>query len=214
MSTTHVIRRGECMLLVARRYGILDYRQVYEHPANAELRRKRPNPSVLYPGDTVVIPEPRPSRMPLYTGLPRAFTVDATSARYLRVELRDDLGAPLASKPYLLLFGPRVVEGETDGNGLLVQRVPLSASRAELECEDQWWELELGTLRPMKDVPDDGVAGAEARLINLGYALEPTGRMTLELRSALRAFQHRAGLAVTGRLDAETSRQLEVLHGS
>lgn len=214
MSTTHVIRRGECMLLVARRYGILDYRLVYEHPANAELRRKRPNPSVLYPGDTVVIPEPRPSRMPLYTGLPRPFTLDATSARYLRLELRDDEGAPLAGKPYLLLFGPRVVEGETDGGGLLVQRVPLSASRAELECEGQWWELELGALRPMKDVPDDGVAGAEARLINLGYALEPTGRMTLELRSALRAFQHRAGLAVTGRLDAETSRQLEASHGS
>lgn len=214
MSTTHVIRRGECMLLVARRYGILDYRQVYEHPANAELRRKRPNPSVLYPGDTVVIPEPRPSQMPLYTGLPRPLTLDATSARYLRLELRDDEGAPLAGKPYLLLFGPRMVEGETDGNGLLVQRVPLSASRAELECEDQWWELELGALLPMQDVPDDGVAGAEARLINLGYALEPTGRMTLELRSALRAFQHRTGLAVTGRLDAETSRQLEVLHGS
>ncbi|NTX06002.1 peptidoglycan-binding protein [Myxococcus sp. CA051A] len=213
MSTTHVIRRGECMLLVARRYGILDYRQVYEHPANAELRRKRPNPSVLYPGDTVFIPEPRPSLMPLCEGLPRSLTVNA-SARYLRLELRDDVGAPLASRPYLLLFGPRVVEGETDGNGLLVQRVPLSASRAELECEDQWWELELGTLRPMHDVPDDGVAGAEARLINLGYALAPTGRMTLELRSALRAFQHRNGLAVTGRLDAETSTRLEALHGS
>ncbi|MCP3136405.1 peptidoglycan-binding domain-containing protein [Pyxidicoccus xibeiensis] len=51
-------------------------------------------------------------------------------------------------------------------------------------------------------------------IINLGHALEPTGKMTLELRSAIRAFQHRSGLEVTGRLDVATLQKLEALHGS
>ncbi|TQF08631.1 peptidoglycan-binding protein, partial [Myxococcus llanfairpwllgwyngyllgogerychwyrndrobwllllantysiliogogogochensis] len=116
--------------------------------------------------------------------------------------------------PYLLTFEQEVIEGSTDDEGFLEAKVPFTVSQVELECEGLSWEVALGTLRPMRDTPDHGVSGAESRLINLGYALEPTGKMTLELRSAIRAFQHRCGLEVTGHLDVETLRRLEELHGS
>ncbi|MBZ4419189.1 peptidoglycan-binding protein [Myxococcus sp. RHSTA-1-4] len=215
MPTTHVVKQGECFLLIARRHGFADFKRLYEHPDNAELRQKRPNPNVLYPGDTVVIPDKgTPKQKPnLVTGRSHTFTVKAPG-RYLRFALTDAEGAPLSGRSYLLTFEQEVIEGNTDDAGCLEEMVPFSVSQVELECEGQCWELELGTLRPMKDTPDDGVSGAEARLINLGYVLEPTGRMTLELRSAIRAFQHQSGLEVTGRLDAETLRKLEELHGS
>lgn len=215
MPTTHVVRQGECFLLIARCHGFADFQRVYEHPDNAELRRKRPNPNVLFPGDSVVIPDRgSPKQKPnLSTGRSHPFTLKVPG-RYLRVALRDAQGAPLSGRPYLLTFGPEVIEGSTDDAGFLEAKVPFSVSQVTLECEGHSWELALGALRPMKDTPDDGVSGAEARLMNLGYALEPTGKMTLELRSAIRAFQHQCGLEVTGRLDAETLQKLEELHGS
>jgi hypothetical protein len=215
MPTTHVVKQGECLLLIARRYGISDYKRLYEHPDNSELHQKRPNPNVLYPGDTVTIPEVASTKTKpeLATGRAHRFTLKV-GARYLRLALKDAEGEPLSGRPYLLTFGQEVLEGSTDGEGFLEVKVPFTVSQVELECEGQCWELELGALRPMKDTPDDGVSGAEARLVNLGYALEPTGKMTLELRSAIRAFQHRSGLEVTGRLDAKTLQKLEELHGS
>jgi hypothetical protein len=215
MPTTHVVKQGECLLLIARRYGVSDFQRVYAHPDNAALREKRPNPHVLYPGDTVVIPDLGPAKQKpgIVTGQSHRFTLKV-GARYLRLALKDAAGEPLAGRPYLLTFAQEVLEGTTDGEGILETKVPFTVSQVELECEGQCWEVELGALRPMKHTPDDGVSGAEARLVNLGYALEPTGKMTLELRSAIRAFQHRSGLAVTGRLDAETLEKLEALHGS
>jgi len=215
MPTTHVVKPGECLLLIARRYGVADFKRLYEHPDNAELRDKRPNPNVLYPGDTVVLPEVSPVRTTpaLSTGRAHRFTLKV-GARYLRLALKDAQGAPLCGRPYLLTFAQEALEGSTDGEGFLEAKVPFTVSQVALECEGQSWELALGTLRPMKDTPDDGVSGAEARLINLGYALEPTGKMTLELRSAIRAFQHRNGLEVSGRLEANTLQKLEELHGS
>ncbi|MCP3136401.1 peptidoglycan-binding protein [Pyxidicoccus xibeiensis] len=215
MSTTHVVKQGECLLLIARRYGFADFKRLYEHPDNAALREKRPNPNVLYPGDIVVIPDMSSAKTQpnVSTGRAHRFTVKA-GARYLRLALKDAEGAPLCGRPYLLTFEQEVIEGSTDDEGFLETRVPFTVSHVELECEGLSWELALGTLRPMKDTPDDGVSGAESRLINLGYSLEPTGKMTLELRSAIRAFQHRSGLEVTGRLDVATLQKLEALHGS
>lgn len=211
----HIVRHGECLLLISRRYGFADLKRIYEHPDNAELREKRPNPNVLYPGDTVIIPDlgPAKARPNVSTGRAHRFTLKA-AGRYLRLALKDAEGTPLSGRPYLLKLEQEVIEGSTDAEGFLEAKVPFTLSQVELECEGQSWELSLGSLHPMKDTLDGGVSGAEARLINLGYALEPTGKMTLELRSAIRAFQHRNGLEVTGRLDAETLETLEALHGS
>ncbi|NTX09116.1 peptidoglycan-binding protein [Myxococcus sp. CA040A] len=215
MPTTHVVTQGECLLLIARRHGFADFKRLYEHPDNAELREKRPNPNVLYPGDTVVIPEvSAPKNKPnVSTGRAHRFTLKV-GERHLRLALKDAEGAPRSGMPYLLTFEQEVLEGSTDDEGFLEAKVPFTVSQVELECEGLSWEVALGTLRPMRDTPDHGVRGAESRLINLGYALEPTGKMTLGLRSAIRAFQHRGGLEVTGHLDVETLRRLEELHGS
>lgn len=216
MPKIHVVEQGECLIRIARRHGFADYKKLYAHPANEALRAKRPNPNVLFPGDEVVIPDAAAGgglTVKLTTGNARRIVVPAPT-RLVRLVLRDAQGEVLANMPYTLTLGEEQREGTTDGQGYLEQPVAYTATQALLECEERSWQLALGCLNPLTDVPDGGISGAEARLINLGYALEPTGQMNAELRSALRAFQHRGGLEVTGRLDAPTRQKLTELHGS
>ena len=55
---THIVKQGECLSSLAARFGFLNWKQLYDHPANAKLRQKRPNPNILAPGDEVAVPEP------------------------------------------------------------------------------------------------------------------------------------------------------------
>lgn len=53
----HTVARGETLSLIARKYGILDWRALYEHPQNASFRAFRPDPDLILPGDRIVIPQ-------------------------------------------------------------------------------------------------------------------------------------------------------------
>lgn len=53
----YVISVGDSLSLVAASYG-LNWRDLYNHPANAAFRQRRPNPHLIKPGDRIVIPPP------------------------------------------------------------------------------------------------------------------------------------------------------------
>jgi len=54
---THVIKSGESMWSIAKAYGFLDWRELYNHSANAVFRKLRPDPGHVLPGDKLFIPE-------------------------------------------------------------------------------------------------------------------------------------------------------------
>lgn len=60
MSSIHIVRPGENLTTIARSYGVTDWRTIYEHANNSDLRRKRPNPNHIAPGDTIFIPVTSP----------------------------------------------------------------------------------------------------------------------------------------------------------
>lgn len=60
MSRTHIVQRGENLTVIARRYGFSNWRLIYDHPDNAEYRKKRPNPNVIVTGDRIFIPSGPP----------------------------------------------------------------------------------------------------------------------------------------------------------
>jgi nucleoid-associated protein YgaU len=62
MPIRHFVQQGECLSRIARRYGVREWRVVWDSPENEQLRAKRQNPNVLYPGDVVVIPDAAPGR--------------------------------------------------------------------------------------------------------------------------------------------------------
>jgi len=60
MPTTHIVQRGENLTVISRKYGITDWRTIYNHPNNQAFRNKRPNPNLIHPGDQLFIPTKTP----------------------------------------------------------------------------------------------------------------------------------------------------------
>ena len=73
MPTNYVVTQGECLSSIARRFGITDWRTIYNHPENAEFRRRRPNPNILYPGDEIYAPPRELRNEPCSTGQRHSF---------------------------------------------------------------------------------------------------------------------------------------------
>jgi N-acetylmuramoyl-L-alanine amidase len=62
----HNVVQGDCVLSIAEQYGFF-WETVWNHPSNAELKKKREDPAILYPGDVVFVPEKRLKDCLLYT---------------------------------------------------------------------------------------------------------------------------------------------------
>lgn len=203
------------MSSIAALYGFPDYQVIYGHGANAALRKDRPNPNVLLPGDSVFVPEIKPLEKACPTDARHKFILKRSKVR-LRLVLKDADG-PMAQRPYTLTVDGRPpVEGVTDGSGLLEQPVPVDAKSAELRFQSGTdpksgfltWVLQLGSLDPF-----DKVSGVQARLNNLGFFCgKVDGIVGPRTEKALRSFQEQNGLPKTGRIDAATSARLLGLH--
>ncbi len=183
----HVVRSGECLSGIALHHGFRDYRTVFNHPANAALRKKRPDPNLIHPGDEVVIPALAPKRASAATGASHEF-VAVVPKRVLRLTLLGEEGEPLKNATYELRFGREKRAGQTDGDGKLEEPIPMAITAAELETDELVWELDIGHLNPVEDTPDRGVTGLQSRLVNLGYHTGPIdGHFGTRTRSALQA---------------------------
>ncbi len=211
----HVVRPGECLSTIARQYGFQDYRTVYEHPDNAALKRQRPNPNILFPGDVVMIPERKPKSVPVPTGQTHRFRV-VIPKKELQLLIQDYEGKPLANEPYVLeVDGEEPIEGkQTDGSGKIKERVPIIRGGGTLTIAGRKLRLRFGGLNPLKDCPKGDVSGLQGRLRNLGYNPgAPDGVLGPQTRAALAVFQMDEGLDMTGEPDAQTLSKLEERHG-
>ena len=212
-SRSHVVRQGECLTQIACRYGFADYQAVYDHPENAELRRKRPNPHVLRAGDEVAIPDPADKRLECATGRTHRFTVKRPT-RKLKVEIQDASGQPIPNAPFRLAGDGCAVAAKTSPTGMIEADLPVDLTEVRLEVGRLVRTLYVGHLDPMREGCDGGVPGVQARLANLGWNPGPvdgvSGRRT---RRAIRAFQHAKGLEVTGLIDDALLVALESEHG-
>jgi hypothetical protein len=210
----HIVQQGECMVKIALLHGFHSHRVVYDHPDNAELREKRPNPHLLFPGDVVIIPDRTLKDLEAAAGRVHRFVVKQP-ARVLRVRFQRPKGEPLAGEPYTLRFDTRrTVEGQTTGDGFLEEQVLPDESGAVLRIEQRVVALRLGHLSPVGDVENDDLSGIQARLQNLGYEIGPLdGRYGRRTRAALALLQAVEGLEVDGLPNEETLAKLEELHG-
>lgn len=212
----HEVRQGECLSSIARSYGFRDFRRIYDHPRNAEFRRLRPNPNVIFPGDPLFIPEKQEKVETRATGSTHRFQL-AFKPTLLRVVLKDPEDRPYANKKYELSVGERSFSGRTSGAGLIQHPVPEDAGSGELTLwpDDQdpetvlVWRLAVGHLDPVTEP-----TGAQARLNNLGYHCgEVDGIVGPRTRAALLAFQRATGLSATGAVNSATEAKLREVHG-
>src|SRR6202022_151085 len=56
MPTQHTVQQGDCFSNIAEQYGF-PWKTLWNHPENADLKQSRKDPNVLYPGDTVNVPD-------------------------------------------------------------------------------------------------------------------------------------------------------------
>lgn len=198
----HVAQQGECITSIADRYGF-SWQRVWHHGENLALRQQRKDPNVLYPGDSVVVPDRELKEEARPTDQRHRFKKTAETAKLnLRLLIEDK---PRAGEPYRLMIDGVVKTGTIDGSGHIKQSLPPGARSGTLfvgsGATQDVYELQFGVLDPI-DTPE-GVAG---RLHNLGYATD-------DIAEAIRAFQEKEHLQVTGKADDATRARLVSVFG-
>jgi len=211
------VQRGDCLSSIAATYGFADYQTIYQHPQNSEFRQKRPNPNIIYTGDMLFIPDLETQDFQCPTDQKHRFVLDRPEV-LLRLCLKDDLYQPYQNVKYRLRVGSKHYQGATDGQGIVEISIPANASEGEItifpagdEQDDNGYTfaLNLGDLDPVAEI-----SGIDARLVNLGFGPADSGdTLSDEARSdALKAFQEKFGLDVTGEVTDATKSKLQELH--
>lgn len=216
MSETHIVEQGEYLASIAKDYGFSDWHTIYDHPQNADLKKKRPNPNVLFPGDQLFIPDKQLKEESCATEKKHRFQIKVPKAS-LKIVLKDSDGNALSNQPYTLKIAWLEFKGTTDGNGALEQKVPIGVQTGDLHLDKLGidWPLKIGHLDPIEDKGSSNeiLSGVQARLNNLGFHCgEVDGIQGPLTESAIRAFQQNYGLTVTGTPNNATRAKLAELH--
>jgi N-acetylmuramoyl-L-alanine amidase len=197
---THIVKQGECLSSIAKKYGFADWRTIYNHPENAGFRKKRPNPNLIYPQDEIYIPGKTPKYDSAGTGLIHVYQLGAGKT-YLRIVVKDPTGKPISGRRYSLDVAGDVAQGVTGSNGLIEKKIPPDAQKGKLQLwidesdpEPDEWDLQIGSLDPVEE--DTGV---RARLNNLGFKAGKVDAPNEEqVKTAVVSFQQRAGIEPDG----------------
>ena len=213
----HTVERGEYLSQIARKYGFSDYHTLWDHPENAALKKKRQNPSVLFPGDQIFVPVREFKEEAGATEKKHRFEAKQGKLM-LRLVLENVYFKPIADAQCEL-----TVEGETfklvsDGEGKIEKEIPATAQKATVVVKDpttpindEVIPIKIGELDPVEEV-----SGQKARLNNLGYFAGPLNKEDEALfRSAVEEFQleNMGQSAVDGKCGPKTQAKLKEVHG-
>lgn len=218
MATHHVVEQGECMTSIAHRYGFGDPKMIYNRPENDALRRKRPDPNLLAPGDVVYIPDKVRKSVDIAVGKEHNFVL-RRAKRLLRLQLQDHDGKPLDGMKYTLEIAGATYQGTTGSDGMVRQEVPADAREGRLVLDEKHLRLKLlvGDLDPVSHADDDRpvITGVQARLNNLGFDCPVDGDLSDRTTTAVRRFQEKRmhQPKPDGNLDQRTLEAIRSEHG-
>src|SRR5437660_1841847 len=121
----YVIRAGDHLPQLAYRMGF-DAEAVWQHEKNSELRKRRPDPNILCPGDVLYVPEPA-TREKKWLSV-QVGTVNRFKATIPCVHLAvgfSQAGEPVANASCVVHGLPPPNTFTTDGEGTLALDVPV-----------------------------------------------------------------------------------------
>ena len=208
---TYVVQQGDTLARIAKANGIGLAKDIYNHPANAKFRRKRPNPNIMYPGDQIVMPEPSDEPFRLRMNTVHEFYKGPEKEK-LVLKL---IG--MANKRAILTAGGSSIDKKVDENGHLQVEVDTDVNEAELKIFLDENSSQPTYIYPLKLAhldPIDTVAGVQGRCNNLGFDCGVVdGVMGEKTKSGISAFQQHHKLTVDGIAGPETQAKLEEIYG-
>lgn len=215
--TEHVVKQGEYLSKIAKDHGFADYLTIWNHPQNTDLKKKRQNPNVLFPGDKLFIPPRETKEESRPTEKKHRFQIKKNKLM-LRLTLEDAFLRPIANAKCELTVEGETFKLVTNGQGKLEQEIPADAEKAALiikdavtPINDQLIPIQIGHLDPVEEI-----SGQKARLNNLGYFSGPLDKEDADLfQSAVEEFQcdHMGPSAVDGKCGPKTQAKLKQVHG-
>jgi len=184
------------------------WQTLWNHSDNAELKSKRKNPNILYPGDVVMIPDKSTKEESCATEATHKFKKKAVPAKLI-VKIRR-FGEAVKNVKYELEIDGKNLSGTTTSEGVIEHEIVPDAHLGLLRLEDgEQLILELGALDPVTEV-----SGVQARLYNLGFECGPIDGILGPLtRGALAAFQESYELKATQEMDQATQDKLKEVYG-
>jgi hypothetical protein len=214
MATKHIVKDGEYVSSIAAHYGFSNFRSVWNHPNNADLKERRKNPNILFPGDILFIPDRTSDVVPAVTEKRHRYQL-TMSPLTLRLVVKDENDEPEANTVIRVTVEGKTTIVNTDANGLLVQTIPPTAHSGGmvLQADGSATKIEIplkiGFLHPLEEL-----SGIRARLNNLGYSAGTTeDRGGSRLRSAIEEFQCDHGLTPDGECSPSFQEKLKEVHG-
>jgi hypothetical protein len=205
----YTIKEGDCLSSIAQRHGLF-WQKIWDHSQNSELRRRRRNPNILYPGDVVFIPEKEEKQETGSTEQKHQFRKKGALAK-VRLRLMRN-GQPRANESYVLEVDGNFFNGTTDADGKLEQSIPPNIKKGKLFVGKKREEyiLNLGHMDPLNEL-----IGIQKRLNNLGFHCgSADGVLGPQTTDALKAFQKKHHLTESGEVDDATKNKLNEIYGS
>ncbi|MCG2747202.1 MAG: peptidoglycan-binding protein [Desulfobulbaceae bacterium] len=208
------VKQGDHLAKIAKNFGFSDYRTIWDHPQNAELKKKRENPHVLCPGDKVFIPVKEVKEESGATEQRHRFKWHGQQLK-LRLRLLDFDNQPLADTDCTLHVEGKARELTTDGDGRIEETIPATAQDAVLIFKDPLVPFDLNTCIKIGHLdPVEEVSGQKERLSNLGYFYSrDDGREEERFNYAVQEFQCDHDLAIDGICTPVTQAKLKKVHG-
>lgn len=211
----YVVQQGDHLARIAKAFGFSDWQTIWKHPNNADLKNKRKNPNVLYPGDSIYVPDRQLREESKSTDQKHSF-VKKTSDLKLRLTLHDQYEKPIANASCNLILGSKSDTVKTDSNGKIEVDIQPEDHEGILIIQDQETPFEntpisfrIGDLDPV-----DQISGQVARLNNLGYSAGDLQQVDPDaFQSAVEEFQCDNKLTVDGICGPKTQAKLKDVHG-
>ncbi len=122
----HEVQEDEDVAIIGAMYGIKDWKLIWNHEENAELRKKRSSPHMLFKGDRVWIPKNELKEFEGETYKTHTFTLYPPKTVF-ETFLRDDRSRPYGNVKYeVWIHGKKYGEEEkrTREDGLVFEVVP------------------------------------------------------------------------------------------
>jgi Putative peptidoglycan binding domain/LysM domain len=220
MAGMYTVKQGDHLSSIAYQYGFADWKKIWNRPENAELKQKRQNPNVLFPGDQVFIPDKEGKDLSKPVDNQHAFKIPVVPLM-LRIKLEKSYSKPIANTPCDLFVGTEATKLTSDGSGAIEQKIAKTATNARLIVHDKITvkgnsvpidldiPISIGHLDPVEEI-----SGQVARLANLGYYREDPDKFDQdEFASSVEEFQCDQGLRLDGICGPRTQAKLKSIHG-